>query len=123
MSPCHPPYPSVVPSGTQLQLRGDRASAAGPGRVKRVASKGGRHRLAGACRGQPKKEKGEGRRRAELKRVALGRLRWKQKAALDRFAPRRPPGRQSDAVKPAAVPRIVLVWRCCTCVARATPSS
>jgi len=107
MSPCHPPYPSVVPSGTQLQLRGDRASAAGPGRVKSVASKGGRHWLAGACRGQPKKEKREVRG-GELKRVALGLLRPKQKAALDLFAPQRPPGKATPAAD-AAVPRVVWV--------------
>ena len=75
-----------------------------------MSPKGGRHRLAGACRGQPKKEKGEGRRRAELKRVALGRLRRKQKAALDRFAPRRPPG--NGKATPAAVPRIDEIDRC-----------
>ena len=75
-----------------------------------MSPKGGRHRLAGACRGQPKKEKGEGRRRAELKRVALGRLRRKQKVALDRFAPRRPPG--NGKATPAAVPRIDEIDRC-----------
>ena len=74
-----------------------------------MSPKGGRHRLAGACRGQPKKEKREVRG-GELKRVALGQLRPKQKAALDRFAPRRPPG--NGKVTPAAVPRIDEIDRC-----------
>ena len=47
-------------------------------------------------------------RGGELKRVALGLLRPKQKAALDLFAPQRPPGKATPAAD-AAVPRVVWV--------------
>ena len=106
----------MAPAGEwQIPIRGARWDAAAgrpgergrprPGEARRV-----QRRPAPAGRGmqgQPKKEKREVRG-GELKRVALGLLRPKQKAALDLFAPQRPPGKATPAAD-EAVPRVVWV--------------